>query len=322
MITRRQLGLAGIAGSAVALSSTAGWAQSVARPVPPRQAPAHYRFMSGGFQITALSDGHIDLTHALFPAATAELARDLARAAFLAPGPLPTSVNAFVVETEGRMILIDAGTGPSRGASVGRLPSEMRAAGINPEGVSAVLLSHLHTDHCGGLLNSGGERVFPNAEVLVAEPELRFWTDTGLPSRAPEAMQAMIRIANAVVQAYRGQLTPFVAGTMVVPGVRSIPLFGHTPGHTGFVIGTGEASLFIWGDIVHVAAYQFANPDWGLSLDVDQAASAATRVRTFAQVASDRLRVAGMHLPFPGVGHVARDGAAYRYVPRPWQPLG
>lgn len=319
MVTRRQFGMAGMA---MPLMPSAAKAQAPAPSVHERQAPAHYRLMAGSLRVTALCDGYLDLPRTLFPAAIEDIAAELARAAFMTPGPLPTAVNAFAVEAGNTLLLIDAGVGPSRGPSTGRLPDEMRKAGIDPARVSAVLLSHLHTDHCGGLLDASGGRMFADAEIMVSEPELRFWADAGLRSRAPDAMQPMIRVAQKVLDAYRGRVRTFVPGAEIVPGIRSVPLFGHTPGQTGFILGTGDDALFIWADTVHVAAYQFAHPDWGLSFDVDQAAAAATRARVFAQVASDRMRVAGMHLAFPGIGNIVRDGTAYRYVPAPWQPLG
>jgi glyoxylase-like metal-dependent hydrolase (beta-lactamase superfamily II) len=319
LITRRYFIAAG---AATALISTPDLrAQEQPSTGAPRQAPAHYRIPVGRTMITALCDGYLDLPNALFPTATDEAKAKLAREAFVKPGPIPTAVNAFALESGDRLVLIDAGVGLLRGESTGRLRQEMQLAGLDPARVSAVLLTHLHTDHCGGLLDETGERAFPNAEIIVPEPELRFWVDGGLPSRAPEAMQPMIRIANAALRAYSGHITSFAAGAEPISGVRSVPMFGHTPGHTGFIIGTGDDALFVWGDIVHVAAFQFAQPEWGLSFDVDRTAASATRGRIFAQVASDRMRVAGMHLAFSGIGHVVRDTAAYRYVPSPWQPL-
>ena len=319
MLTRRQLGLAGVVAPFLASTVTA---QEPAASERERQAPAYYRLKAGGLRVTALCDGYLNLPRTLFPAATEGSAAELARAAFTAPGPLPTAVNAFAVEAGDALLLVDAGVGASRGPSTGRLPDEMRKAGIDPTRVAAVLLSHLHIDHCGGLLDASGGRMFPDAEIMVSEPELRFWADSGLQSRAPAAMQPMIRVAREVLDTYRGRVRTFAPGTEIVSGIRSVPLFGHTPGQTGFILGTGGDALFIWADTVHVAAYQFVHPDWGLTFDVDQAAAVATRMRVFEQVASDRMRVAGMHLAFPGIGNIVRDGAAYRYVPSPWQPLG
>ncbi|RKE73175.1 MBL fold metallo-hydrolase [Pseudorhodoplanes sinuspersici] len=320
MIIRRHFIAAGSAASLISASGLRAREQPSTGPM--QQAPAHYRIPVGETMITALCDGYLDLPHALFPAATDERAGELARKAFLRPGPIPTAVNAFALESGDRLVLIDAGVGPLRGESTGRLRQEMQLASLDPARVSAVLLTHLHTDHCGGLLDATGERAFPNAEVFVSEPELRFWTDGGLPSRAPEAMQPMIRIANAVLRAYGNRVTSFGPGAEPISGIRSVPIFGHTPGHTGFIIGSGDDAVFIWGDVVHVAPFQFAQPEWGLSFDVDQAAASATRRRIFAQVASDRMRIAGMHLAFPGVGHVVRDTTSYHYVPSPWRPLG
>lgn len=287
-------------------------------PLLPAQAPAHYRIAAGDRVVTAFCDGHLALPPALFAGAgEAEIAA-LTTAAFLPPGPVATPVNVFALEAAGRRVLIDAGMGAHRGPATGRLPAELRAAGLDPAGIDAVLLTHLHGDHCGGLTDVDGAAVFPNAELLVSAPEHAFWSDPGLAARMPEAMQPTIRLASAALAAYAGRLTVF-SGAEPLPGIRAVPLPGHTPGMTGYVLGDG--ALFIWADIIHVAAFQFAHPEWRLAFDVDPAQAAATRARVFDRVASDRQLVAGMHLGFPGLGHVAREAAGCRFVPAPWQPL-
>ena len=286
-----------------------------------RQAPAHYRLKAGDLRVTAVCDGYLTLPHTLFPAATEKHAADLSRAAFTTPGPVPTAINAFAIEADDRLILVDAGVGPFRGPATGRMAEEMRVAGLDPARVSAVLLTHMHGDHCGGLVDAAGGRMFPNATVLMAGSEHRFWSDPGLAARMPEAMQPTIRVVIQALAAYRDRTSTFSPGTEIAAGIRSVPLPGHTPGHTGFILGTGNDPLFVWADIVHVAAYQFAHPEWGLAFDVDQVEAASTRTRILDQVASDRLRIAGMHLAFPGTGHVVQDGTGYCYVPAPWQPL-
>lgn len=285
------------------------------------QAPAHYRFSVGGLRVTALCDGHLALPPTLFPALTEADAASLAAAAFLPPGPMATAVNAFVIESGGRLVLIDAGVGPSRGPATGRLPAELRAAGFDPAAVEAVLLTHMHVDHCGGLLDAAGQKVFANAELLVAEAEQRFWAEPGLAARMPASSGPGIAMANAALDAWRGRTTLFTAGE-VAPGISAVPLPGHTPGHTGFLLADGADSALVWADIVHIAAIQFPHPEWGLVFDIDQTQAAATRARVFDQVASERTRIAGMHLGFPGLGHVAREAGGWRYVPAPWASLG
>jgi glyoxylase-like metal-dependent hydrolase (beta-lactamase superfamily II) len=285
------------------------------------QAPAHYRFTVGGLRVTALCDGHLALPATLFPAASEADGAALARAAFLPPGPVATAVNAFAIESGGRLYLVDAGVGPSRGPATGRLAAELRMAGFDPASVEAVLLTHMHVDHCGGLLDAAGEKLFRNAELLVAGAEHGFWREPGLAARMPATMGPAIATATAALDAYRGRTTLFTEGE-VAPGIAAVPLPGHTPGHSGFLLADGADSVLIWADVVHVAAIQFPHPDWGLVFDIDQAQAAATRVRTFDRVASERLRIAGMHLAFPGLGHVAREGAGWRYLPEPWAPVG
>lgn len=313
-ITRRMALSAG-----TALAATKAFA---AAPLAGRQLPGAYRFRVGSFEVTALHDGQLGIPPALFAGAEPAEAARLARAAFVAEGaPVPTPVNAFAVNTGQRLFLIDAGTGAARGTALGHVAASMQAAGLSPDQVDAVLMTHLHIDHAAGLTRADGSAAFANAELFVPEAETGFWLAQGAETRMAEGQRASIRWAAAAATAYAGRSTRFVPGARIADGIESIALPGHTPGHTGFMIGTGAERLFLWADIVHVAAFQFARPDWRLAFDVDGPQAAATRARAMDQAASDRLMVAGMHLPFPGIGHVARAAEGYAFVPMPWRPL-
>lgn len=290
-----------------------------AAPVAGRQVPAIYRLKIGGAEVTALCDGYLDIPPAAFPGADAETVGRLAERAFRPAGPMPTAVNAFAVNVGDRLFLIDAGTGSARGANLGHVVPALRAAGLAPENVDAVLMTHLHIDHAGGLVDPAGRAAFPSAELLVPEADADFWLDPGLPSRATDGMRPSIQYAGAAMTAYAGRVTRFTPGTSLGSGISSVALSGHTPGHTGFMIGTGADRLFIWADIIHVAAFQFPRPDLSVAFDIDPAGAVATRRRTFDMAATDRLLVAGMHLPFPGVGHVVREGDAFAFAPEPWR---
>jgi glyoxylase-like metal-dependent hydrolase (beta-lactamase superfamily II) len=245
----------------------------------------------------------------------------LAAADFRPAGPLRTPVNAFAVNTGERLILVDAGTNPGFAPGLALLPEALAAAGLAPEMVDAVLLTHLHPDHAGGLVR-GGRRTFPNAELLVPEVEAAFWLDPATAAAAPAEARPFFELAAAVLAAYgdRVRRLPASAGE-VMPGIEATPLPGHTPGHTGYLLGDGPDRLWVWGDVVHAAALQFPKPAATLVFDVDRPAAAATRQRAFDRAAADRLLVAGMHLPFPGLGHVARASEGYRFAPAPWLPL-
>lgn len=261
----------------------------------------------GDIDVVALLDSKISGPLALFPDAE----KPGADTSF-GPGPFEIDVNCFAIRTAGKLYLVDTGSGPWRGAVAGQLVPAMRKAGLDPDEVEAILMTHMHGDHAGGLTTPEGA-AFPRAELMLAEEEADFWTDPGLPSRAPERMKATIATAQRAFVAYEGRTTPFAWDHEIVPGVTAIGLPGHTPGQTGFRIESGGEHLFIWADIVHAAAVQFPHPDWTIVFDTDGEQAAATRARIFAQCAAERTRVAGMHLAFPGIGHVVKRNSGYNW---------
>jgi glyoxylase-like metal-dependent hydrolase (beta-lactamase superfamily II) len=318
-VRRRSL----LAGPAVGIAAILGMvpgtstAELVARAE--RQSPAFYRRRVGRFEVTALLDGRVDLPLALFVDATAEASTLLERAFLPANGPVPIPVNAFAVNDGRRVLLIDAGTGTAMGSDLGQIPARLADAGLPPASVDAVLLTHLHPDHVAGLLGPGGTAAFPNAEVIVAEAEAAFWSDSETAARAPEAMRPLIDIARDALAPYAGRVRRIIPGSEVAAGVQSVALAGHTPGHLGYLLSDGPETLLIWGDVIHASALQFARPGWGIGFDVDRAAATATRRRVLDQAAADRLLIAGMHLPFPGFGRVGRADGGFAFVQEAWR---
>jgi glyoxylase-like metal-dependent hydrolase (beta-lactamase superfamily II) len=267
----------------------------------------------GDIEVIALSDGEQTISPSLFTDADQEDLASLARAAGHAADPMPVPVNTFAIRADGCTYLVDAGTGPSRGSHLGHVPASLAEVGLGPDDIDIVLMTHMHGDHAGGLLHPSGEIAFPSAELWVSEEEAAFWLDPDLPSRAPERMKATLANAVRSLRAYEGRTTRFAPGREVAPGIRSVPLPGHTPGQTGYLVESGGDRLLIWADIIHVAALQFPRPDWTIAFDVDGAQAAQTRRAIFERAASENLPVAGMHLPFPGFGRVVREGEGYAY---------
>ncbi|HET6184114.1 MAG TPA: MBL fold metallo-hydrolase [Acetobacteraceae bacterium] len=286
--------------------------------VPDRQIPGVYHRRIGDIVITALSDGYLDgSVDVLRNIAPDEAERMLA--ANFRPGRR-TSVNAYAVYSAGRLALIETGSGAYLGPTAGRLLSNLAAAGIAPEAVERVLLTHMHPDHSAGLTDPAtGRRHFPNAELVVHENEPRHWDDDAAMARATErAKRLYFQCAREQIAPYRERLRPFSGPAEVFPGVRTVMLHGHTPGHCGYLIASGSESLLIWGDIIHVPEIQVPRPEVTIEFDTDPDQAAATRRRTFDMAASDRLLIAGMHVHYPGFAHIVRQGGSYALLPEPW----
>ncbi len=307
-------------------AAVAAWLPRLAdarAPLAGGQVPGAYRVKVGDLEVTALLDGFIDLGRDLFPGADAAQADALLEAAFLPKQPaIRSPVNAYAVNSGERLVLIDTGAATAMGPGFGLLPNGLQAAGIDPATIDTVLLTHLHPDHVNGLLTPEGVAAFPNAEVLLSEAEAAFWLDESVLGRAPAEVKPYFEMAQRAMKPYADRTRTFAPGGDAVPGITSVAAPGHTPGHTAYQLDSGGAQLLVWGDIVHAAALQFTHPEWAIAFDTDQAQAIDTRRRLLDGVATDRVAIAGMHLPFPGLGHVARDGEAYDFVPMPFAPLG
>jgi glyoxylase-like metal-dependent hydrolase (beta-lactamase superfamily II) len=289
-------------------------------PLSGNQTPFVYRVKVGDIEVTAVNDGFFNAPVGNFTGADEQKTKELAAKQHIVLGRVPIPINAFVISTKDKLYLIDTGIGGKFAPALGNLPHTLRAAGYDADQVDAVLLTHLHIDHAGGLLTKEGVPAFANAELIVPEEEAKYWLDPSFPAAAPERQRGMVPAAVNGMAGYKSRTTLFAKNAEVVKGIKSVPLPGHTPGHTGYVISDGADQLFIWADIVHSSFMQCANPNWGYNADVDRDMAIATRVATFKRVAAEKTFVAGMHLPFPGFGTLASEGPGYAFVPAPWRP--
>ena len=262
----------------------------------------------GDVEVVTVSDGRLDSTYGSFVGSAEEV-----RMAGLSPdAPVSLPVNAFLLRSNGKRILVDAGTGSSMGPTLGKLPDNLRAIGVAPDTIDFILLTHIHPDHSNGLVDDAGRAHFPNAEVLVHADDLRFWVEREPEATDSEARRRVMAQARRSFAPYRDRVRTIRDGAPL-PGISAHPQPGHTFGHTGWLVSSGGEALLIWGDIVHVPVVQFARPDALLSVDLDPERAARSRVRVLDWVATDRIRVAGAHLGFPGIGYISRDRSGYRF---------
>ncbi len=290
-------------------------------PRPTAQPPSVHHRRVGDTLVSALNDGIIIADFAWLAGIPPEQAAALHRAAYRAIPPRIT-VNAFLLwRADGGLSLVDAGAGAALGPDLGGLPARLAALGVTPGDIDSVLLTHLHPDHAGGLIDPAGHALFPRARLILHEAEAAFWQAPATAAAATgEQERAFLTLARAALTAYAGRIALLTSGSPI-PGVTAVPLQGHTPGHTGWRLGAGAEALLIWGDVVHMPGVQFACPEAGMGFDIDVATARASRARIMAEAAADGFAVAGMHLDFPAFGHVVTAGGGYGFVPDIWFPV-
>ena len=307
--------------SAVALAVLTGIA-SASAPMVKTQAPGFYRVMLGDFEITALSDGAfpLDAEKLLTNTTPAKVNKALARA-FL-KSPVETSVNAYLINTGQKLVLIDAGSGKLFGPTVGRLLVSLTEAGYKPEQVDEIYITHLHGDHVGGIAPEG-KIVFPNAIVRADKHDADFWLSEETLKKAPAEMKAFIEGAQSSVKPYitAGKFKTFDGDTDLVAGVKAVATRGHTPGHSVYVAESRGQKMVFWGDLMHVAAVQFANPAVTIQFDIDSKAAAAQRRKAYVEAARQGYLVASAHISFPGIGRLRAEGKGYTWQPVNYSPL-
>ena len=291
-------------------------------PAVGTQVPGYYRMALGQLEITALYDGYVDLGASVLVGASKADVQKLLASKFIAGEKVQTAVNAYLINAGGKLILVDAGAAKAFGPTLGFIGEQLRAAGYSPDKVDVVLLTHLHADHVAGLLDAAGQPLFPNAEIRVAQTEADFWLSEANAAKAPEGFKPFFEIARKSVAPYQaaGRFKPF-SGEVDLGGVKAVASNGHTPGHTSYLVESAGQRLLILGDAVHSHAVQFARPEVAIEFDSDKKAAVAARKKLFAWAAKDKLLVSGMHLPFPGIGHVRADGKGYAWVPVEYSPI-
>ena len=289
------------------------------------QAAAHQvagvqRRKVGEATVTALLDGYLDVAPALMSTYDAEAAgQSLARyGQTMQADGLRIPVNGYLIQAGGKTTLIDTGTSNLFAPTLGTLGANLAAAGVSPEEIDQIILTHMHVDHVGGLIDANGAAMFPNAELIVSQTEWDFWYSDEMRTAAGEGAAAFFQAARMTTTPYQDRLKLVTGDADLGGGLSTQALPGHTPGHQGVLLNSGDDSLLFWGDVIHMTGIQFAYPDVTLAFDTDAAVTKATRAKMLDMAAADGLRVTGAHLDFPGFGLVLRDGDAYRFQAAPW----
>lgn len=275
----------------------------IAAPLAAQAQSAMETFNIGKITLVALFDHPAKQNIALFSSADPQIVN-----ALVPSGEADSSVNAFLVQTDGKNVLIDTGLGGGLG---GEIVHSLALLNISPADIDIILITHMHFDHIGGLLDNG-KAVFPKAILKISNVEQAFFL-------APNSVNARnnqfinFDAAKAVAAAYAGRLQGFDFGAEVAPGITAINAVGHTPGHTAFMLESQSRKLLVWGDTVHAIALQLPHPEISPVYDYDPEAAAFARKTILERVSTEHIPVAGMHIPFPGVGYVEKAAVGYSF---------
>lgn len=307
-------------GAGIALAPVASWVgtASAAAPIAKTQAPGFYRMMLGDFEVTAISDGTVKLPvkDLLTNTTSAKVDAALKRAAIAYP--VETSVNAYLINTGSKLVLIDTGAAGLFGPTLGNLLTNLKASGYQPEQIDEIYITHMHPDHVGGLM-AGGAVAFPNATLRIDKADTDFWLSEANMNAAPKDSQGFFQGAMASVNPYvaAGKLKTFEGGVELVPGIRTQASHGHTAGHSVYIVESKGEKLMLWGDLMHVAAIQFDNPAVTIKFDSDSKAAAKERAKAYADAAKGGYIVGVSHISFPGLGRVRANagGKGYTWIP-------
>jgi glyoxylase-like metal-dependent hydrolase (beta-lactamase superfamily II) len=315
-LSRRRL-LAGASASAAA-GLVAAPADAKA-PMLNNQAPMFYRFKLGAMEATIVSDGPLPIgpaTRAFKGPTEAELNKMFGEY-FMPTDNVVLEQNSLVLNTGDRLILIDTGVSSVKRpeAQNGRLLNSLMQAGIDPKDIDAVVLTHPHIDHSGGMVGADGSRLFPNAQVYMTQVDHEFWLDD---RRLGTPAEGSALTARKNLPPYRDRTIFIKDGQEFLPGIHAIQTPGHTVGHTVFVISSGGKTICNIGDVAHHVVL-FEHPRIEVGFDTDSKQGVQSRMKLFDMLSADRIPMVVFHMPWPGIGQLAKVGDGYRYVPAPMQ---
>jgi glyoxylase-like metal-dependent hydrolase (beta-lactamase superfamily II) len=323
--TRRSMLASTAAVGVAAVTPISASPATAAAPPAGTQASGFYRYKVGDYEITAVTDGSTTrpLEDNFIRNQNKEAVNAALAAAFLPTDKVTIPYTPIVVNTGSKLIVMDTGSGEanfvsSKGAS-GQFQNNLKAAGIDRNAVDMVVISHFHSDHFHGLLTADNKPAFANAEILVPTAEWKYWMDDGEMSRAPAGRIAeQFKNARRVFDALGRKVTQYEAGKDVAPGITAVATYGHSPGHTSYVISSGSGKVFVQIDVTNVPQLFARNPGWHAAFDHDPKMAEETRRKVYDMLVAEKMMVQGFHYPFPALAHVEKTATGYREIPVPW----
>ena len=284
---------------------------------PPAPAAQFQPFKIDNYSAVALKDGNLEEPvdgKSFIVGQPNEAVRAVLKAGGAPADHIEISIQPLLVHADDRVLLFDTGAGTFFGDIAGKLPESMKAAGEKPASVTDIFISHAHGDHIGGLVTSTGALAFPNAIIHIPAPEWKWLSGLS----ADEAKNYGIQQVSALVSAMRPKVVAFEPGADLLPGVvKAVELKGHTPGHSGYLIGSGADSVLVFGDAMHSYVLSVRKPSWHVAFDGDQQLGASTRVALVKSSVASGQRLYAEHFPFPGIGKIVKDKDGATWQPEP-----
>ena len=323
-VSRRQALLTASALAGIAVTGLRIPSAQAKAAMPSDQAPCFYRFKHGNMQATVVSDGILPLGEpsASFLGTSKEEVRRMLTDNFLSPDNVVLEQNVLVVNAGDKTVLFDTGMGSSTmfGPTTGKLLANLKASGIDPKDIDAVVATHAHCDHVWGIMGDDGGRHFPNAQIYISQADFDFWTDEGkLGMKDPAYMKPFVEGARKNLLPNRDRIVFVKDGQEFLPGIQAMSAPGHTVGHTIYMLTSDGKTLAAIGDLTHHQVLLMIKPRIEFAYDTDSKQSANTRVRVLDMLATNRIPLIAYHFPWPGMGHVAKQGDGFQFFPAPLQ---
>ena len=277
------------------------------------------RFKVGSIEVIQLLDGVWEKAHdpGFIKNASVDETKTALKAGGLTDAYVPIPFTVTVVKVGGKYVMFDSGTGGQVQPTAGKMMAEgLKAAGIDPAKIAVIAVSHFHPDHIFGLMaKDTNAQVFPNAQILLPEAEFKWWTDSSVFTKLPEARHGLAKRIQATFPTWKNVKPVATSAKEIYPGIQQVNTNGHTPGHTSYLLASGKKQLMVLGDVANVPALFVKNPGWHAVFDQDAALAEKNRRAVFDRVVADKIKVTGYHFGLPGAGTIAKDGKGYVFTP-------
>lgn len=276
------------------------------------------KFKVGDIEVTQIYDGIWQKAHD--PGFVKNASLDDVKAALTKAGStaehVPITFTVTVIKSKGKTLMFDSSTGGQLAPTAGLMMAKnMYKAGVDPLKISTIAVTHFHADHISGMISKEtNSRVFPDADIAVPSVEYKFWMDPATIGKLPEAARGNANRIQATFPKWKN-MRQIEDGAEIIPGVRAVAMYGHTPGHTGYIVTSGKSQLIVSSDITNIPALFVRNPGWHAVFDADAQMAEATRRKVFDRAIADKALINGYHWGLPGVGKIKKDGNSYAFVP-------